>query len=749
TFFANGTCASTGTGAGTITLASGSATSNSEGPLVAGPYSFQATYNGDSNYLPSTGTCEPFTVTPGNVGITTVVQLAGTTVTSVPFGSTVTDLATVTGTGAGTPTGTVTFTFFTNGTCAGKGTAAGTITLASGSATSNAEGPLTAVGSDSFQATYNGDSNYLSATGACEPFTVGRAPSTTVTSVQLAGTTVTSVPLGSTVTDLATVTGAAGTSTGTVTFTYFTNGTCATTGTSAGTISLVAGSASSNSEGPLVAGSYSFQATYNGDGTYASSTGTCEPFTVTMASSSTVTSVQLGGKTVTSVTQGATVTDLATVTGTGAGTPTGTVTFTFFTNGTCTATGTSAGTVSLVSGSATSNSEGPLTAVGTDSFQATYNGDGNYTGSTGKCEPFTVVPPVSTVLTATASAAVVNNGTSVTFTYTEKNTGGVGITAVTVTGSACSPTTFVSSSDGTIATLDPGATWTYTCTTTLTNSTSKVIKVTDSVKATGTAGGGPAPNETAKVTVKVKPGPPPCGISITVSPNPLVETGQSEVHAVVQVEACPSFAGDPVNIDSSQLTDSCATVAFGTLQPGTHSPTNSIQVVLDDDGNVTVSLTGFDCAPGSSVIEADLVKAPFLTAVTTLVAQAPNVTPVGVVGYPANEVETGDTPASGTSDVYAVFYVETDPVYAETTAEISSAQLASRCAGGVTWTSNQGTSTGATATATLDDDGNAVFAFAGASCAPGTSTVIAEILAGGHTTYTSTYTTQPPMVTPS
>ena len=269
------------------------------------------------------------------------------------------------------------------------------------------------------------------------------------------------------------------------------------------------------------------------------------------------------------------------------------------------------------------------------------------------------------------------------------------------------------------------------------------------VTATGMALGGSAPPETAKVTVKVKPGPPPCGIAVTVSPNPLTETGQSEVHAVVQVEACPSFAGDTVNIDTSQLANSCDTVSFGTLQPGVHPLTNSIQVVLDDDGNVTVSLTGYNCAPGTSVIEADLVAAPYLTATTTLDALPPSPTTAGVVGYPANEVETGDTTASGTSDVYAVFYVETDPVYAETQVEISSAELASRCLGGVTWTSNQGTSTGATATAILDDDGNAVFAFSGAECAAGTSTVIADVLAGTHLTYTSTYTIQPPMVTPS
>jgi hypothetical protein len=243
--------------------------------------------------------------------------------------------------------------------------------------------------------------------------------------------------------------------------------------------------------------------------------------------------------------------------------------------------------------------------------------------------------------------------------------------------------------------------------------------------------------------------PPTCGISVTVSPNPLVETGQSQISAVVQVEACPGFAGDLVSISSSQLVDSCSSVAFGSLQPGPAPPFSSIEVTLDDDGNATVSLTGLNCAPGSSLIEADLTTAPYLTATTILDALPPTPTTVGVVGYPPNEVETGDTPASGNSDVYAVFYVETSPVYAEDTVDIDSAQLASRCLGGVTWTSNQGTFTGAMASATVDDDGNAVIAFAGAECASGPSTVTADVVGGTHATYSTTYTIEPPQVTPS
>jgi hypothetical protein len=215
-------------------------------------------------------------------------------------------------------------------------------------------------------------------------------------------------------------------------------------------------------------------------------------------------------------------------------------------------------------------------------------------------------------------------------------------------------------------------------------------------------------------------------------------------------------------------------VQFYSLQASPHVPpyrqvgVNRIGVVLDDDGNVTVVVNALDCAPGTSVIEADLEVAPFLTALTTLVALPPAVTPEGVTGYPqigniSEEVETGDTSTSGDSDVYAVFYVETSPVYAEQTVEISSAQLEGRCLEGWVWdAANQagvgvgpgwntaagsGVNTGAKASTILDDDGNAVFIFYGVSCASGPSAVIADVLAGTHPTYTSSFTVLPPQPT--
>jgi len=256
-------------------------------------------------------------------------------------------------------------------------------------------------------------------------------------------------------------------------------------------------------------------------------------------------------------------------------------------------------------------------------------------------------------------------------------------------------------------------------------------------------------------------GADPAPIAVQIDPNPLVETGQSYVLGIVQVETSPSFAGDTVDISSSQLQSACLEGAYfaGIVAGG---PTAT--VTLDDDGNATVYFYGYDCAPGPSVVEADLTVAPYYTALATLDALPPVVTTPGVTGFPTTsgtvsggEVETGDTsfPGDG-SYVYGVFYVETDPVYAEQTVEISSPELQDRC--GTYWSfdsfsagsAGRGTtftSPNTTATAILDDDGNAVFLFEGASCAAGSSVVTADVEAGTHPTYTTTFDVLPPQPT--
>ncbi len=245
------------------------------------------------------------------------------------------------------------------------------------------------------------------------------------------------------------------------------------------------------------------------------------------------------------------------------------------------------------------------------------------------------------------------------------------------------------------------------------------------------------------------PPPPTTEIQVTVNPNPVIETGVSEIHAIVQVEAQPAFANDDVFIYSQQLVNSCDWVDFRVNDGYQLSKPlgESATVALDNDGNATVELNAGECAPGPSLVEADLVAAPYYTATTVLQANPPNVTTPGLTAYPNPEVEVGDATSTG-SNVYAVFYFEDNPVYAETPVEISSAQLQNRCLGGRTWwAGNDGSGDSTVGTTTLDNDGNAVFIFEGISCAPGTSTVVADLVGGTHDTYPVDFTITAPTPT--
>jgi hypothetical protein len=267
---------------------------------------------------------------------------------------------------------------------------------------------------------------------------------------------------------------------------------------------------------------------------------------------------------------------------------------------------------------------------------------------------------------------------------------------------------------------------------------------------------------------------PSAPMTIQVDPNPVVETSSSAVVVVIQIETSPSFAGDLVYVTSSQLAASCSEgIGFATIDQlfAFSSPPIWPSVTLDNEGNGTIDLFGQQCAPGPSLIEADMTEAPYYTATETLNIAPPTVTTPGVFGFPTSsgivpggEVETGDgfsnpnnpNPPLEAPDsaVYAVFYVEADPVYAEQPFEVDVAQLVDRCgsgyaflylpSGAVSVDSNYG---GSTFQGTLDDDGNGVVTFIGDSCAAGSSVVTADVEAGTHPTYTTTFNILAPQPT--
>jgi hypothetical protein len=764
-------CTASGTDLGTVGLtgAAGVATATSPAytPLAVGTYCFLGVYSGDGNYLGGSDGLtirECFTVTAPPPGVSTAPGLG-----SVVLGNSDTDKATVTGVAGVTPTGTVTFYI-----CAGNahpcspttsgvidlGTVALTGSAGVATATSPSFTPL-AAGTYCFLGVYSGDGNYLGGSDGStirECFTDTPAAPAISTMPGHA-----SIVFGNSDTDTATVTGVAGvTPTGSVHFyvcgPLVSATTCTTSGTDLGSVAVsgsgITATAASPAYTPTAVGTYCFLGVYSGDGNYlggSDGSTTRECFVITQAPPEFSTAPSSG-----SIVFGNSNTDTATVTGVGGVTPTGTVHF-YVCKGAnpCTTSGTDLGSVTLAGSSGVGTATSPAytpSATGTYCFLGVYSGDGNYSGgsdgSTAR-ECFVVTMAPSSVMTTPSASSIKLGHTNTDTVIVTGNAGGS--PTGTVTFYVCGPTK------------------------TAVPCTSKKKKLKKPVPLT------PGPNDTATATsLPFKPNAlgvwcfagyysgnsnyssgsdtsveecfavvPPCGLAVSVAPNPLVETGQSDVEAIVEVQACAVYAGDTVNIDSSQLQAACSSLTFTNLQgggtPGAPQVTkNNIQAVLDDDGNLDVVLDGTDCAPGQSVVEVDLTVAPFLTALTTLQANPPVTTPPGVTGTPNPEVETGDTTASGISDVYAVFYVETDPVYSSDTVEIDSPQLLARCVEGDDWISNQGSFSGATATATLDNDGNAVFVFIGASCASGASAVIADVDGGSHASYTTSYTILPP-----
>jgi len=152
----------------------------------------------------------------------------------------------------------------------------------------------------------------------------------------------------------------------------------------------------SSNQGPLNAGSYSFQAHYEGDSIYNVGDSACKSLIMAKATPTVSTTIydNADGQAVTSVPSGTVVYDQATLTGS-VGTPTGTVNFTLYKNDSCNLSPgqvikTDSG-VDLISGAAQSSTyktkNGDKPSI---SYQAHYNGDFNYNAVDGPCESLIV-----------------------------------------------------------------------------------------------------------------------------------------------------------------------------------------------------------------------------------------------------------------------------------------------------------------------------------------------------------------------
>ncbi|MBI1742384.1 hypothetical protein HYR54_04870, partial [Candidatus Acetothermia bacterium] len=208
-------------------------------------------------------------------------------------------------------------------------------------------------------------------------------------------TVITSANVGSSVHDKATVSGTAGTPTGTVTFSLYNNTTCSGTAASTETVTLSSSMAESSTTTVPNTG-LSYKVSYSGDTFYNSAVGPCEPLMAVKLNPTVTTDIHDSSHTViTSANVGSSIHDKATVTGS-VGTPTGSVTFNLYSTQDCTGSFTTQ-TVTLSSGMAESSATTvPNTGL---SYKVSYSGDSNYNAATSSCEPLTPVKLTPTVAT--------------------------------------------------------------------------------------------------------------------------------------------------------------------------------------------------------------------------------------------------------------------------------------------------------------------------------------------------------------
>lgn len=285
---------------------------------------------------------------------------------------------------SGTATGTVTFK--DGGGTIGSGSLAGNVAARSRSAAIPSRPCMAA------------DVNFIGSTSPVLTQTVNANASTTTLS-----SSVNPSAFGTSVTFTATVTGGAGTPTGTV---AFKNG-----GTTMGSGNVDGSGQATFTTSVLVAGSHAITAVYSGDTDYGAS---ISPTMTQMVGQSATTTVLTAAPNPTS--PGTSVTLTAVVTGAG-GTPTGTVTFD---DG-----ATALGTVALNGSGHAVLTVGTFTG-GTHLMSATYNGDSNFTASLSPTVALVENPnATSTSVVATPNPAAVGTTISLTATVTrERNADG-------------------------------------------------------------------------------------------------------------------------------------------------------------------------------------------------------------------------------------------------------------------------------------------------------------------------------------
>jgi hypothetical protein len=388
---------------------------------VPGTYGWNATYSGDSNNNPSKSICEQLTVVSGKTTPTLATTLSATT---IPIGGSAHDSAKLTG-ATSTAGGTLTYQVWNATSTCFVGSAAFTFTVnvVNGNVPNSTPVTFTSLGSFSWNATYNGDTNNNPATlSSCEVLTVTPTIPTLVTTIS------SPITVGSSASDSATLTGGFNAG-GTVTYEYWNATGCTGSIHTSPTPVTVTNGVIPNSLSVkfTAAGLYSWNATYNGDPNNNPAKSACEPLTVNKATPTITTTLFPPIIVVNNL-----ASDSATLSG--GFNPAGTVFFSiYYQTGTCNVVPQTTNPLPITGGVPTSSGVLNFTSVGLVSWTATYQGDSNNNVATSSCEILTITkasPIISTTLSATTitsgnsvfdsaviTGATANVGGSVTYSY--------------------------------------------------------------------------------------------------------------------------------------------------------------------------------------------------------------------------------------------------------------------------------------------------------------------------------------------
>jgi hypothetical protein len=371
--------------------------------------------------------------TAGASGATTVTTTLsgegkeGETIT-VLEGAGVKDHATLKGT-SGKPTGTVKYNMYSNKECKELLTKAGEVTVSGGSVPASNTEKMKA-GTYFWQANYKGDEVNQPGTSTCNEIETVKA-STSLTTLLLGeklprakeegseaeeeepekpyeGTEIT-VAEGAAVGDTAKLSGTdAVTAGGTVKYDLYADKECKKLTAEAGEQTISEGVLPESNEVKLAAGTYYWQARYSGDSLNEGSTSTCGAEVATVMAATSLTTTLSGegreGEEIT-VTEGAEVSDKATLSGTDAAMATGTVKYALYSDYKCTELAANAGEVKVAGELVPASNKEKLTP-GDYFWQASYSGDSVNHSTVSACgaEISIVTPRLTTSLSGEGEA---------------------------------------------------------------------------------------------------------------------------------------------------------------------------------------------------------------------------------------------------------------------------------------------------------------------------------------------------------